>query len=65
MLTNVAVATTAFGAMLMPFIGNVIFALVVYLVGKWLIDKVVGFLQKSKRFDELDGAVRTFALSFA
>lgn len=65
MANSLVVAGAGISALLMPFIGKVVFAVIVYLVGKWLIGKVLGMLRKSKRVEELDGAVRTFALSFA
>ena len=65
MSNSIVFAAAGIGSLLMPFIGKLAFALVVYLVGRWLIGKVMSLLNKSKRFAELDGAVRTFALSFA
>lgn len=63
MANSIVMATAGIGALLMPFIGKIIFALIVYLVGKWLIGKAVNLMVKSKRFAELDGAVQTFARS--
>ena len=57
MSNAIVMATTGIGAMLMPLIGKIVFAIIVYLVGKWLIGKVLVMLEKSKRFTELDGAV--------
>ena len=63
MANSIVMATAGIGALLMPLIGKIIFALIVYLVGKWLIGKAVNLMVKSKRFSELDGAVQTFARS--
>ena len=65
MSNSIVLATASIGSLLMPFIGKVVFALIVYAVGKWLIGRVMAMLQKSKRLEEQDGAVRTFTLSFA
>ena len=65
MANSIVLATAGIGSLLVPFLGKVVFAFIVYLVGKWLIRKVLGMMGRSKRFAELDGAVRTFALSFA
>lgn len=43
---------------------SIVYALVVYFVGKFVIKKVMSFLEKSKLFDKLEGSVRTFVLSF-
>ena len=63
MSNSIVMATASIGALLMPLIGKIVFAIIVYLVGKWLIGKAVNLLVKSKRFGELDGAVQTFARS--
>jgi len=63
MANSIVMATAGIGALLMPFIGKIVFAIIVYLVGKWLIGKAVNLMVKSKRFAELDGAVQTFARS--
>ena len=63
MANTLVMAGAGIGAMLMPLIGKIVFAIIVYLVGKWLIGKVVTLMEKSKKFAELDGAVQTFAKS--
>ena len=63
MANSIVMATAGIGALLMPIIGKIVFALIVYTVGKWLIGKAVDLMVKSKRFAELDGAVQTFARS--
>ena len=63
MANSIVMATAGIGALLMPLIGKIVFAIIVYLVGKWLIGKAVNLMVKSKRFAELDGAVQTFARS--
>ena len=63
MANTLTMAAAGLGTLLLPIIGKIIFAIIVYLVGKWLIDKVVCLMEKSKKFTELDGAVQTFAKS--
>ena len=57
-------SVSVLGTLLVPLIGKLAFALVVWLVGKWAVRKIVGLLEKSKGFARLEGTVRTFALSF-
>ena len=57
-------SVSVLGTLLVPLIGKLAFALVVWLVGKWAVGKIVGLLEKSKGFARLEGTVRTFALSF-
>jgi len=63
MANTLVMAGAGIGAVLMPLISKIVFALIVYLVGKWLIGKVADLMEKSKKFKELDGAVQTFARS--
>ena len=63
MSNSLILATAGLGSLLLPIVSKIIFAVVVYLVGKWLIKKLVHLMEKSKRFSELDGAVQTFARS--
>lgn len=57
-------SVSVLGTLLVPLVGKLAFALVVWLVGKWAVGKIVGLLEKSKGFTRLEGTVRTFALSF-
>lgn len=57
-------AATGVSALLLPILGKIVFALIVYLVGKFAIGKVLNLLEKSKSFGKLEGTVRTFAHSF-
>ncbi len=43
---------------------TLLFALIVFLVGKFLVSKIVHLLEKSKAVGKLEGEVRTFTLSF-
>lgn len=63
MSNTLVMATAGIGTLLLPLISKILFALVVYAVGKWLIKKVVALMEKSKKFAEMDGAVQTFARS--
>ena len=65
MATSAVLAVSGISAALVPVIGNIFFALIVYFVGRWIIRKLLGLLEKSKLMTKLEGAVRTFALSFA
>jgi len=44
--------------------GKLVFALLVWLVGNWLIKKVVALLDASKGMEKVEGTVRTFVMSF-
>ncbi|MCH5190331.1 MAG: mechanosensitive ion channel, partial [Oscillospiraceae bacterium] len=44
--------------------GKIVFAIIVLVVGKILIDAVLKLLKKSKMLDKMDPSVKTFALSF-
>lgn len=44
--------------------GKIIFALIVFIIGKIVIKKVTSFLEKGKLFNRTDGEVKTFMLSF-
>lgn len=64
-MSNTIYATAAgIGALIVPVLAQIIFAIIVFLVGKFLIKKIVAVLEKSKHLAKLDGAVRTFTLSF-
>lgn len=57
-------AIASISTVLVPVICNILFAIVVFLVGKALINFVLKHLTKSTLLKRLDGAVRTFTLSF-
>ena len=63
MSNTITMTLASIGAMLVPIISKIIFALIVYLVGKWLIGRVMVMLEKSKKLSEQDGAVQTFTKS--
>ena len=44
--------------------GKIVFAVIVLIVGKLLIDALLKLLKKSKMLDKMDASVKTFALSF-
>ncbi|MDD5944424.1 MAG: mechanosensitive ion channel [Clostridia bacterium] len=44
--------------------GKILFALIVFIIGKLLIKMVLNMLSKNKFFNKADGAVKTFTLSF-
>lgn len=50
--------------LVMSFAGKVVLALVVWCVGKYLIKKVLKMLEKNHKFQELEGTVKSFAMSF-
>jgi small conductance mechanosensitive channel len=63
-MANLAIGAAGIGALLFPIIGKIIFAIVVYFVGKAVINFILKLLKKSPFINKLDGAVRTFTLSF-
>lgn len=60
-LTN---AVSSLSTLVMSFAGKVILALVVWVIGKYLIKKVLKMLNKNKKFQDLEGTVKSFAQSF-
>ena len=44
--------------------GKILLALVVFIVGSFIIKKLLHVLKKSKALDKLDASVKSFALSF-
>ena len=56
-INSLAALATAVG-------GKIVFAVIVLVVGKVLIDAVLKLLKKSKMLDKMDASVKTFALSF-
>ncbi len=51
-------------ALLSAAVLKLIYALVVYIVGKWIINKLMGLLSKSKLTEKADDTLRNFLLSF-
>ena len=45
-------------------VGHILLALVVFLVGKFIIKKLTGWLDKSKMMEKLDSSLHTFLVSF-
>ena len=65
MMSTLSFYLTGIATLIVPLVGKLVFALIVWLVGKWAIGKIVGLLEKSKGFSHLEGTVQTFTLSFA
>ena len=51
------------GRLCTTVVGKILLALIVYLVGRFIINKLTGLVQKSKGLEKLDPNVRSFALS--
>ena len=51
-------------AMILPILGKIVLALLVWVIGKFIIKKALKLLDKNKKFQSLEGTVRTFTLSF-
>ena len=51
-------------AVILPILGKIALALIVWLVGRFIIKKVLKLLEKNKKFQSLEGTVRTFSSSF-
>lgn len=51
-------------ALILPILGKIVLALIVWLIGKFVIKKALKLLEKNKKFRSLEGTVRTFTLSF-
>ena len=51
-------------AMILPILGKIVLALIVWLIGKFAIKKLLKLLEKNKKFQSLEGTVRTFTRSF-
>ena len=50
-------SVSVLGTLLVPLVGKLAFALVVWLVGKWAVGKIVGLLEKSKNLTLLEPVV--------
>ena len=50
--------------MILPILGKVVLAVIVLLIGRFVIKKALKLLEKNKKFQQLEGTVRTFSLSF-
>lgn len=48
----------------LPFISSALLALVVWIIGSFVIKKVLKLLQKNRKFQSLEGTFRSFMLSF-
>jgi small conductance mechanosensitive channel len=61
---NTIGALDTIGTLLLPVLGKIVFAIIIWLVGKFLIQRVLKLLEKSRGFEHLEGTVRSFAYSF-
>lgn len=50
--------------LILPILGKIVLALLVWFIGKFVIKKALKLLDKNKKFQSLEGTVRTFTLSF-
>ena len=50
--------------MILPILGKVVLAVIVLFIGRFVIKKALKLLEKNKKFQQLEGTVRTFSLSF-
>lgn len=51
-------------AMILPVLGKIVLALIVWFIGRAIIKKALKLMQKGKKFQTLEGTVRTFTASF-
>ena len=56
---------TAIGDVLVSAVAKIILALLVWFIGKWIIDKLLKLLEKVKKFQEVDETLRKFLLNGA
>ncbi len=56
---------TAIGDVLVSAVAKIILALLVWFIGKWIVDKLLKLLEKVKKFQELDETLRKFLLNGA
>ena len=56
---------TAIGGVLVSAVSKIILALLVWFIGKWIIDKLLKLLEKVKKFQEVDETLRKFLLNGA
>lgn len=62
---QVAIIIGRISDMIWPVIGRIVLALLVWFVGKFFIKRVLKLLDKGKKFQSLEGTVRSFIRSFA
>ena len=62
---NLEVFLSTGTSLLTAALGKIIVALLVFLIGRFVIGKLMGILQRLKGFDRLDPTVRSFLLNFA
>ena len=62
-MNSLIYSVAGLGTLIVPVLGKLLFALIVFLIGKFFVKKLVALLEKSKGLEKLDGAVRTFTLS--
>ena len=63
MSSTLGILVTQFIAWCMTIVPKLLGALIVFLVGKILIGKVIGMLEKNHAIAKLDGSVRSFSMS--
>ena len=63
MSPTIGILMTQFMAWCAIIVPKLLGALVVFIVGKFLINKVMNILDKNRGMDKLDGAVRSFSMS--
>ncbi len=63
MSPNIGILMTQFMAWCAVIVPKLLGALIVFIVGKFLIGKVMGILDKNRGMAKLDGAVRSFSMS--
>ena len=51
-------------SVILPILGKIALALIVWLVGRFVIRKILKLLEKNKKYQSLEGTVRTFSTSF-
>ena len=56
---------TAIGDVLVSAVAKIILALLVWFIGKWIVDKLLKLLEKVKKFQEVDETLRKFLLNGA
>lgn len=48
----------------LPFVSSAVLAIIVWIIGKFIIKKVLKLVEKDKKFQSTEGTVRSFMLSF-
>ena len=59
-MSSFSLYLSGIAALIVPLAGKLVFALIVWLVGKWAIGKIVGLLERSKGFARLEGKVAAY-----